>query len=231
MTTDFKPTARTRVKRLHKRAHYDRATIYSIVDAAVLAHVGYVIDGQPFVTPTNCWRDGDRVLWHGSMASRMLKTVREGVPACVTITHLDGLVMARSAFHHSVNYRSVMLFGRAEMVTDKAAKARALEAFVERIAPGRWAALRPMTAQELKATMVVGMTIDEAAAKVRTGPPVDDEPDYALPVWAGVVPLKLAAGQPIADPRLPAGTPVPPSLARYDIEAYGREAARADAAE
>lgn len=170
MSTDFKPTARSRAKRLHKRAHYDRATIYSIIDAAVLAHVGYVIDGQPFVTPTNCWRDGDRVLWHGSMASRMLKTVRERVPVCVTITHLDGLVMARSAFHHSVNYRSVMLFGRAEMVSDKEEKERALEAFVERIAPGRWATLRPMTAKELKATMVVSMQIEEASAKVRTGP-------------------------------------------------------------
>ena len=231
MSADFKPTARTRVKRLHKRAHYDRATVYSIIDAAILAHVGYVIDGQPFVTPTNCWRDGDRVLWHGSMASRMLKTVREGVPACVTITHLDGLVMARSAFHHSVNYRSVMLFGRAAMITDRAEKSRALEAFVERVAPGRWSTLRPMTAQELKATMVVGMTIDEAAAKVRTGPPVDDEPDYAMAIWAGVVPLRITAGTPIADARLIAGTPVPSNLARYDIEAYGREADRAAAAE
>lgn len=230
MSADFKPTARSRVKRRHNRAHYDRATIYAIVDAALLAHVGYVIDGQPFVTPTNIWRDGDRVLWHGSMASRMLKTVREGVPVCVTVTHLDGLVMARSAFHHSVNYRSAMLFGRATMVTDKAAKARAMEAFVERVAPGRWAALRPMTAQELNATMVVAMPIDEAAAKVRTGPPIDDEADYAQPVWAGVVPLSLTAGPPIADPRLIAGTPVPASLARYDIEAYGRSA-RAAAAE
>jgi len=222
MSTDFKPTARSRVKRRHNRAHYDRATIYSIIDAAILAHVGYVIDGQPFVTPTNIWRDGDRVLWHGSMASRMLKTVREGVPVCVTVTHFDGLVMARPAFHHSVNYRSAMLFGRAEMVTDKAEKTRAMEAFVERVAPGRWATLRPMTAQELKATMVVAMPIDEAAAKIRTGPPIDAEADYALPVWAGVVPLRLTAGRPLADPRLAPGTPVPANLARYDIEAYGR---------
>lgn len=231
MSTDFKPTARSRAKRLHKRAHYDRATIYSIIDAAVLAHVGYVIDGQPFVTPTNCWRDGDRVLWHGSMASRMLKTVRERVPVCVTITHLDGLVMARSAFHHSVNYRSVMLFGRAEMVSDKEEKERALEAFVERIAPGRWATLRPMTAKELKATMVVSMQIEEASAKVRTGPPVDDEEDYALPIWAGVVPLKLAAGRPIDDPRLAPGTPVPANLLHYDIEGYANSAERAAAAD
>jgi nitroimidazol reductase NimA-like FMN-containing flavoprotein (pyridoxamine 5'-phosphate oxidase superfamily) len=221
MTGDFKPTARSRVKRRSNRAHYDRATVYAVVDAAVLAHVGYVIDGQPYVTPTNCWREGDRLLWHGSMASRMLKTVRDRVPVCVTITHLDGLVMARSAFHHSVNYRSVMLFGRAEMVTDKAEKERALRAFVERVAPGRWPELRPITAQELKATMVVAMPIEEASAKIRTGPPVDDEADHALPVWAGVVPLKLTAGRPVADPRLVPGTPIPPSLADYDIEAYG----------
>lgn len=220
----FTPGPRSRLRRRPQRGHYDRATIYAIVDAALMCHVGYVIDGQPFVTPTNCWREGDRLLWHGAMASRMLKTVREGVPVCVTITHFDGLVLARSAFHHSVNYRSAMLFGRAHVIEEAAAKERALKAFVERVAPGRWEGLRPVTAKELKATMVVAMEIEEAAGKVRTGPPIDDEADMAVDVWAGVVPLKLAAGAPVPDPKLRPGIALPKALRRYDPEAYPAEA-------
>lgn len=222
MASDFKPTVKTRVKRLNKRARYDRETLYAIVDAALVGHVGYVIDGQPYVTATNIWREGDHLYWHGSSASRMLKTVREGIPVCVTVTHIDGLVMARSAFHHSVNYRSAMIFGKATMVEDPAEKMRTLEAFTERVAPGRWATLRPVTPQELKATMVVGMPITEAVAKVRTGPPVDDEPDYEMDLWAGVVPLKLVAGTPIPDPRLKPRTRLPKGLKNYDTEAYAR---------
>lgn len=222
MGADFKPTVKTRVKRLNKRAHYDRDTLNAIIDAALVGHVGYVIDRQPYVTATNVWREGDHLLWHGSSASRMLKTVREAIPVCVTVTHIDGLVMARSAFHHSVNYRSAMIFGKASMVEDPAEKMKALEAFTERVAPGRWATLRPVTPQELKATMVVGMPIEEAVAKVRTGPPVDDEPDYAMDIWAGVIPLKLTAGTPIPDPRLKPRTRLPKGFRDYDIEAYAR---------
>ncbi len=222
MGADFKPTAKTRVKRMNKRAHYDRETVHAIIDAALVGHVGYVIDGQPYVTATNIWREGDHLYWHGSSASRMLKSVREAIPVCVTVTHIDGLVMARSAFHHSVNYRSAMIFGKAAMVEDPKEKLKTLEAFTERVAPGRWATLRPVTPQELKATMVVGMPIEEAVAKVRTGPPVDDEPDYAMDIWAGVVPLRLTAGTPIPDPRLKPRTRLPKSLRSYDVEAYAR---------
>lgn len=207
------PTPRTRVRRLPKRGRYDAATVHAILDAAYICHVGYAVDGQPYVTPTAHWRHGSRVYWHGSSASRMLRALQgEGVRCCLTVTHLDGLVLARSAFHHSMNYRSVMALGTARAVLDRDEKETALRAFVERIAPGRWAGLRPVTAQELKATTVVWMELDEASAKVRTGPPVDDEPDYALPIWAGVVPVEQRLGSPLPDGRL-AGDPPPPALA------------------
>jgi uncharacterized protein len=214
----FKPTARTRIKRLHKRAHYDRATVYDILDAGLVCHVGYTIDDHPYVTSTTYWREGDHVYWHGSSASRMLRTLKAGVPVCLNVSLIDGLVLARSGFHHSVNYRTVMLFGTATPVTDPAAKLRALEAFVERLFPGRWPELRPVTPQELKATMVLGMDIAEAAAKVRTGPPVDDEEDYTLDIWAGVLPLRLTAGAPVADPRLKSGVALPGYLKGFDLE-------------
>lgn len=225
--SDFKPTAKTKIKRLNKRAHYDRQSTYAVLDAGIVAHVGYVFDGHPYVTSTSYWREGDRLFWHGSSASRMLKTVRGGVPVCVNVSLIDGLVLARSGFHHSVNYRAVMMFGQAEAVTDEAEKLKTLEAFTERLFPGRWAEIRPVTKQELKATMVLSMPIEEAATKIRTGPPVDDEPDYELDVWAGVLPLKVVAGEPVADPRLKAGVPLPDYLRGYDLEAYGerREAA------
>lgn len=215
--SDYKPTPRTRLRRLPKRGRYDRETVYAILDAGCVCHVGYVIDGQPFVTPTSYWREGDTLYWHGSAASRMLRTLEAGVPCCVTVSHIDGLVMARSGFHHSVNYRSVMAFGTAHKVEDPAAKLAALDAFMERMYPGRNAELRPPSAKELKVTTVLAMPLTEAVAKVRTGAPVDDEPDYALPVWAGVIPVEMKFGKPIDDPRLTSGIEPSAALKRYRL--------------
>jgi nitroimidazol reductase NimA-like FMN-containing flavoprotein (pyridoxamine 5'-phosphate oxidase superfamily) len=211
MAESFQPTSRTRVKRLPKRGHYDRPSVYAVLDAGFICHVGYAIDGQPYVTPTSYWRHGDRLYWHGSSASRMLRHLKQGVPACVTVTHVDGLVLARSGFHHSINYRSVMAFGTAQLVSD-ADKPAVLEDFVERLFPGRWPELRPPTRQELKATTVLWMELSEVSAKIRTGPPIDDEEDYALPVWAGVLPLATALGAPQPDPRLAPGMTAPAYL-------------------
>src|SRR5271154_5526377 len=186
---DFVPTARTRVRRLHNRGRYDRKTVYAILDAALLCHVGYVIDGLPYVTPTLFWREGERLYWHGSSASRMLRKQSAGIAVCVTVTHVDGLVVARSGFHHSLNYRAVMAFGTAAKVEDPAEKEAGLNAFVDRVYPGRTALIRPINTQELKATTLLGMTIEEASAKVREGGPVDDEEDYAADCWAGIVPI------------------------------------------
>lgn len=220
------PTERVRVKRMHERGDYDRATIDAILDAQPVAHVGYVLGGgsgggaqagaQPLVTPTLQWREGDHVYWHGSAASRMLETA-EGADVCVTVTLIDGIVLARSAFHHSVNYRSVMLLGHATIVTDPAEKEARLRAFVEQWFPGRWDILRPATAQELKATSVLSIPISEGSAKVRTGPPKDDEEDYALPIWAGVLPLTVTSLPPIPDPRLAAGLSPPGHVTRFRI--------------
>jgi nitroimidazol reductase NimA-like FMN-containing flavoprotein (pyridoxamine 5'-phosphate oxidase superfamily) len=200
---------RTTVRRLPERGRYDREAIDAILDEGLVCHVGFVDDGQPFVVPSAYARMGDRLLVHGSAASRMLKTLAAGVPACVTVTLLDGGVLARSGFNHSMNYRSVVVVGAAAEITDPAEKRRALDAIVEHIVPGRLAALRPPSEVELRATRVVAFALDESSAKVRSGPPKDDEADYALPCWAGEVPLRLAPGEPIADPRLPAGTPTP----------------------
>jgi hypothetical protein len=207
-------TARSRVKRLPKRGHYDFDTVAAILDAGFLCHVGYVIDGKPYVTPTSYWREGDHVYWHGSSASRMLRTLSGDVDACLTVAHIDGLVLARSAFHHSINYRSVMLFGQARRIADPGEKERALRAFVERMYPGRWDELRPAHAQELKATSVLHMRIEEGAAKVRTGPPIDDEEDYTWPAWAGVVPVRTVAGAPQDDGRLAPNVGEPACLAQ-----------------
>ena len=193
------PSPRTRLKRLNERGAYDRATIDAIVDAAPIAHVGYVFDGAPFVTPTLHWREGDRVYWHGSAASRMIETAAQS-EVCLTVTILDGFVLARSAFHHSVNYRSAMVFGRPHLVIDPDEKAARLKAFVDRLFPGRWDGLRAMTAQELKATSVLSLPLDEASAKWRAGGPKDDEADYALPIWAGELPVRLQTLPPVADP-------------------------------
>lgn len=215
--TSFTPTDRTQVRRMPKRGHYDRETVHAILDAGAIAHVGYVIDGQPYVTPTAYWRKGDRIYWHGSSASRMLRTIDAGSPVCVTVSHIDGFVLARSAFHHSVNYRSVMAFGTAHKLTDEAELMDALRDFTERLFPGRWEALRPVQPQELKATTVLAMDLTEAVAKVRTGMPIDDDEDYALPIWAGVLPVETRVLAPISDPKnLPGLTP-PEYLAQVSI--------------
>lgn len=212
--TSSPASERTRVRRLAKRAHYDRPAIDSILDAGFVCHVGYAIDGMPYVTPTLYWREADHVYWHGSSASRMLRA-SEGAQVCLTVTHIDGLVLARSGFHHSANYRSVMLFGAARKVTDADDKRRHLDRFIDGLLPGRTAQLRPATAQELKATTLLSLKIEEASAKIRTGGPVDDEEDYALPVWAGVVPLHAAAGAPQPCDRLAAGTVVPDHVRQF----------------
>ena len=199
---DLEPTPRTALRRLPARGHFDRATVNAILDEALVCHVGFVADGQPFVIPTIHARAGDQVFVHGSAASRMLKTLQGGVPVCLTATLLDGLVLARSAFHHSMNYRSVVLLGTATEVDDPAEKRAAFRALVEHVAPGRYAAVRPPTDDEVTGTLVLRLPIDEGSAKVRTGPPIDDEADYGLPVWAGVIPLALRTGAPIPDPRL-----------------------------
>ncbi|HEX8409320.1 MAG TPA: pyridoxamine 5'-phosphate oxidase family protein [Thermoanaerobaculia bacterium] len=186
------------MRRLPKRGHYDRETIHAILDEALICHVGFVVDGSPVVIPTIHWREGDTLYVHGSSASRMLRSLKEGVDACVTVTLLDGLVLARSAFHHSMNYRSVVVFGKAREV-DGEEKLRALDSLVEHVMRGRSRDVRPPNEIELRATTVLALPLDEASAKIRTGPPVDDDEDYALPIWAGVVPMKLTRGEPIAD--------------------------------
>ena len=192
---------RTTVKRLPARGAYDAATIRAIIDEALLCHVGFVVDGQPFVIPTIHTRIDDTLYFHGSAASRMLRSLREGVDACVTITLLDGLVLARSAFHHSMNYRSVVVLGRASAVTDDDEKVRVLDALVEHVCRGRSADARKPSASELKQTAVLRLPITEASAKIRSGPPLDDEEDYAMNIWAGVLPLRLMSGEPVADAR------------------------------
>lgn len=196
---DVAPSERTRVRRLPKRAAYDDATIAAILDAGLVCHVGFVADGTPLVIPMLFWRAGDRIYLHGSRDSRLLRALGES-EVCVTVTHVDGIVLARSAFHHSVNYRSITIVGRPEPVTEPAEKTRALQAFVDRLAPGRWETLRPITSKELSLTAVVRMSLTEAAAKIRTGPPIDDPGDLDWPCWAGVVPVALATGEPIAEP-------------------------------
>jgi nitroimidazol reductase NimA-like FMN-containing flavoprotein (pyridoxamine 5'-phosphate oxidase superfamily) len=203
------PTERTRVKRLNKRAKYDAETVHGILDAMPICNVGYVFGGAPYVTPTLQWREGDHVFWHGSSASRMLESC-EDAEVCLTVSIIDGFVMARSAFNHSCNYRSVMVFGTARKITDAAEKAMRLKTFTDGLWPGRWDMLRKMTVQELKATTVLSLSLDEASAKVRNGPPGDDEEDYALPIWAGVIPVRQQVLAPLDDPRLMAGL-VPPS--------------------
>ncbi|UWQ45060.1 pyridoxamine 5'-phosphate oxidase family protein [Leisingera aquaemixtae] len=209
-------TERSRLRRAHERGLYDRETVYQVLDAMPLAHIGYQINGAPSVLPTLQWREGDHVYWHGSAASRAIRAM-EGAEVCLTVTCMDGYVLARSAFHHSVNFRSAMLFGVAEKVTDEAAKAASLRAMVDRIFPGRWDALRPMTAQELKATALMRMPIEEGAAKIRAGAPKDDEEDYALPIWAGVVPMAMELKPPQPDPANLEGVAMPDHLSRIRI--------------
>jgi nitroimidazol reductase NimA-like FMN-containing flavoprotein (pyridoxamine 5'-phosphate oxidase superfamily) len=199
----FPQTERTTLKRLPKRGVFDREIVYGILDEGFICHVGFAVEGQPFVIPTGYARIDDQLFIHGSQVSRMLRTLSSGIDVCVTVTLVDGLVLARSAFHHSINYRSVVVFGNAALVEDRAAKLAALLAFSEHVIRGRWNDVREPTEQELKSTTVLSLPLAEASAKVRTGPPIDDEEDYTLNVWAGVLPLKLSAGAPINDPRLP----------------------------
>jgi uncharacterized protein len=184
------------------RAAYDREAIDAILDGAMVAHLGFAHEGQPYVIPTLHARVGREVYFHGSAASRTIRALSAGAPACLTVTLLDGLVLARSAVHHSVNYRSVVVLGAARPVEGLPERMAALRAFTERLIPGRWQEVRPPTTKELKAIRVLALSLDEASAKVRTGPPVDDEEDYALDTWAGVIPLRTVAGAPLPDPRL-----------------------------
>jgi len=211
----FTPTERTQVKRLPKRGAYDRETVFKILDEAFVCHVGFVVEGQPFVIPTNFGRSGETLYLHGSAASRMLRTLSQGIPVCVTVTLTDGLVLARSAFHHSVNYRSVVVLGTARLVEDPAEKMEALRLFTEHIMKGRWGDIRWPSEHEMKGTTVLALPLEEVSAKVRTGGPIDDEEDYSLPVWAGVLPLPVVPAEPIADARLKVGTEVPGYMKSY----------------
>ena len=217
MNDQIKPTERTKLRRLPKRGTLDRETIYKILDEGFVCHVGFTIGGKTFVIPTGYARLGDRLLIHGSSASRMLRAMSDGIEVCATVTLIDGLVLARSAFHHSVNYRSVVVFGAASLVSGEEEKIEALRAFTEHIVPGRWQQVRPPNKSELAATAVLSLPIREASAKVRTGDPVDAKEDYALDVWAGVIPLKLRADAPKNDARLKNGIN-PPSYVSNETE-------------
>ena len=223
MSQPHTPTPRTRLVREADRAVYDRETAYQILDEGFLCHVGFVVEGQPFVIPTSYGRKDDNLLIHGSAASRMLRQMKEGLPVCVTVTLLDGLVMARSIFNHSMNYRSVVVLGKATLIDDPVEKLNGLRLLSEQIIPGRWVDSRQPNERELKATSILRVPIDEFSAKVRKGPVVDDEEDYSFPTWAGVVPLQMVAGQPIDDARLVAGQ-TPPEYARhYNRKSGGRK--------
>jgi len=211
----MKSTARTQLRRLPERGSHDPETIHAILDAAFLAHVGFCANGQPFVIPTLYGREGDKLYLHGSAASRMLRELETGVAACVNVTLVDGLVLARSAFHHSMNYRSVAAFGTARKIAEPERKTRALRVISEHLIAGRWDDVRVPSEKELKATTVLEFSIEEASAKMRTGPPGDEEADYALPVWAGVLPLRVEAKEPAPDPRLADGIGVPEYVLRY----------------
>lgn len=211
----FKKSTKTRINRLPKRGHYDRETIYAILDEALICHVGFVEDGQPYVIPINFARMDDKIILHGAKASRLLKHIEAGHPVCVEATIVDGLVLARSVFHHSVNYRSVVLFGTGHTIEDEQEKMAALEAVTEHIIPGRWKEARLPNPKEMKATRVVAIQIDEASAKVRVGPPVDEEEDYALTIWAGLLPLQETPAAPVRDELQSQDVVLPEYIAKY----------------
>lgn len=215
MPQSFTPTERTRVVREPQRGVYDREVIYKILDEGLVCHAGFVADGQPFVIPTLYARVGDAIYFHGSAASRMLRGAAEGAQVCVTVTLTDGIVLARSVFNHSMNYRSVVALGKTTLVEKAEEKLAALRAFTEKILPGRWDDARQPSERELKATSILRLPLTEISAKIRTGPPEDDAEDYALPVWAGVIPLRVVAGAPIRDERCDLGIPVPRYAANY----------------
>ncbi|HWC19954.1 MAG TPA: pyridoxamine 5'-phosphate oxidase family protein [Terriglobales bacterium] len=211
----MKLTARTQLRRLPKRGSHEPSTIHEILDAGFLAHIGFSTGGQPFVIPTLFGRDGEKLYLHGSAASRLLGHLETGVPACVNVTLVDGLVLARSAFHHSMNYRSVVAFGTARRIDEPAKKTKALRVISDHLIAGRWDDVRQPNEKELKATSVLEFSIEEASAKIRTGPPADDEEDYLLPIWAGVVPLTITAAAPIPDSRLNPGIAPPEYIIQY----------------
>ena len=215
-TSAYSPTARTKVRRLRKRGVYDKERVHAILDEGIICHVGFVKDGQPFVIPTLCARAKNTLYIHGSAVSRMLKTLSGGVDVCVTVTLVDGYVLARSAFHHSMNYRSVVMLGRARPVSARREMLRALRILTDHIVPGRWDEVRKPNELEMKQTAVLALPLEEVSAKVRSGPPVDDEEDYALPVWAGVVPVSTALGAPLADER------VLPGIEPFEVSRFAR---------
>jgi nitroimidazol reductase NimA-like FMN-containing flavoprotein (pyridoxamine 5'-phosphate oxidase superfamily) len=225
MSENQTPTQRTRVIREPERAVYDREAAYRILDEGFICHVGFVVDGQPFVIPTSYGRDGATLYIHGSAASRMLRQLKTEVAACVTVTLLDGLVLARSVFNHSMNYRSVVILGKAMLVDDPGEKLAALRVLSEHILPGRWDDARQPNERELKATSVLRVPIEEFSAKVRTGPPIDDEEDYSFPTWAGVIPLEMSVKQAINDPRLEAGREVPEYVRNYSATRMNKRSA------
>jgi uncharacterized protein len=216
MSNIYEPTEQTTVKRLPARGVYDREVVHQILDQALICHLGFVIDGQPFVIPTIHVRVDETIYVHGSPASRMLRTLEQGVPACVTVTHVDGLVLARSAFHHSMNYRSAVVLGTARIVDDQQQKFDALHSLTDHLMRGRWEDIRQPNPEELRRTLVLEIAIESASAKIRTGPPLDEEEDYALPIWAGVLPLKWSATKPVPDSRLAADVPVPSYVTNYN---------------
>ena len=205
MATAYPIDDTNKVKRIPKRGHYDKATIYEILDVGFLCHLGFSVKGRPYVIPTSYGRKGDTIYLHGATTSRMMVNLEEGIPVCLTVTHLDGLVLARSAFHHSMNYRSVVCFGTAKLVSNPIDKEEALKIISDHILKGRWEESRLPIAKELKATTVLALNIDQASAKIRTGPPGDEKQDYELPIWAGVVPCRQVWGTPIPDPLLREG--------------------------
>ena len=215
MSETHAPTPRTRVVREPHRGVYDRESAYCILDEGFLCHVGFVADGQPFVIPTSYGRNGDNLYIHGSAASRMLRNLKESIPVCITVTLLDGLVLARSVFNHSMNYRSVVILGKATLVEDAIEKIEALHALSEHIIPGRWDDARQPNERELKQTSVLRVPIEEFSAKIRTGPPIDDEEDYSFPTWAGVLPLEMKPGVPIDDPTLKPPRALPEYVRQY----------------
>jgi uncharacterized protein len=227
-TAVFGATRRNKVLRLAKRAAYDREAVYAVVDAALVCHVGYAIDGQPYVIPTLHARDGDTVLLHGHAKARTLLHAGANNPVCIAVTHVDGLVLARSIFNHSVNYRSATLYGAGRLLTDRDEKMAALFRFSEKLLPGRWDDVRPLTDQEFAATAIVAVEIEDAAAKIREGMPKDEPEDLGFPTWAGVVPMRQAPGAPEADEHTPAGLPLPGYLAEALTALGGTPGGRRD---
>ncbi|HEX5615941.1 MAG TPA: pyridoxamine 5'-phosphate oxidase family protein [Acidimicrobiia bacterium] len=215
MTATFEPTARTKVRRKADRARYDAATVHAILDEALLAHVAFTVDGQPWIVPMTYARVGDTLYFHGARANHALGALADGAPACISVTLLDGLVLSRSSFHHSMNYRSVVVFGTGHEVVDADEKHAAVQAVVEHVVPGNTGVARPPTDAELRATLVVAVPLVEASAKVRTGPPIEEPDDLALAVWAGVIPIATVFGAPVADGDVLPGVTVPAHVASY----------------